>query len=97
MITEFAYWSMPVCAIFYYYWKGCPVLVIKGEQKPENVIKEITMNKIAWFVIVDSPHPTLNFHPLMEGMKKTILGMPVTVGWAHVWDTRALWHSDGDQ
>ncbi len=96
MITEFAYWSMPVCAVFYYYWKGCPVLVIKGEQKPENVIKEITMNKISWFVIVDSPHPTLNFHPLVEDMKKTILGTPVTVGWAYVWDTRALLSSDGN-
>jgi hypothetical protein len=97
MITEFAYWGMPVCAIFYYYWKGCPVLVIKGEQRPEKVIKEITMNKISWFVVNDSPHPTLNFHSLVEDMKKTVLGAPVTVGWSYVWDTRTLLSDDSDQ
>ncbi|MCX5678346.1 MAG: hypothetical protein NTY76_04485 [Candidatus Omnitrophica bacterium] len=94
MITEFAYWSMPVCAVFLYYWKGCPIEIIKGEQKAENVIKEIAMNKISWFVIADSPHPTLNFHPLVKDASNSVLGKPVPVGWSYVWNTKKLWSSD---
>lgn len=94
MITEFAYWSMPVCAVFLYYWKGCPIEIIKGEQKAGNVIKEITMNKISWFVVVDSPHPSLNFHTLVKDASASVLGKPVPVGWSYVWNTKKLWSND---
>ena len=94
MITEFAYWGLPVCAVFLYYWKGCPIEVIKGEERAENVVKEIIKNKISWFVIVDSHHPYLNFHPLVKDVSNSVLGKPVPVGWSYVWRTRALWSSD---
>lgn len=95
MITEFAYWSMPVCAVFLYYWKGCPIEIIHGQESAGNVIKEIVKNRISWFVVVDSPHPTLNFHQLVKDASGSVLGKPVSVGWSYVWDTRSLL-SDGD-
>jgi len=97
MITEFAYWKTSVCAVFYYYWKKHPVLIINGRQKAENVIKEIINNKISWFVIADSPDQQFNFHPLVNNIKNSVLGKPYTVGWSYVWNTRALWLNDSKQ
>ena len=94
MITEFAYWKMPVCAVFLYYWKGRPIEVIKGREKAENVIKEIINNKISWLVIADSPDPQFNFHPLVKEMANSALGKGAIVGWSYVWKADSLWSGD---
>jgi len=90
MITTFAYWKMPVCPVFLYYWKSHPVQIIDGKKKAGWVIDEIVKNKISWFVIADSPDMAFNFHELTDEMHKMLAARPEKVYWSYVWDVRGL-------
>jgi len=91
MITEFAYWDMPACPIFLYYWKGGPIKIIKGQHNAKNVIREIINNRISCLVVADSPDPKSNFHTLVKDISNSALGKPHIVDWSYVWDTGILW------
>ena len=87
MITEFAYWQMPVCPIFLYYYNRGPIKIMKGQEKAEDVIQDIINNKISWLVIADSTDPEFNFHRLVKDISNSTLGKPTIVGWSCIWNT----------
>jgi hypothetical protein len=91
LITGFGYWRAPTCAIFAYYWHGDRIKIISGEETVDEIIEEITRNRVSWFVVVGSPEPEFDFPYLLEEAKRSALGDPDTVGWAYVWDTRHFW------
>ncbi|MBN1353462.1 MAG: glycosyltransferase family 39 protein [Candidatus Omnitrophica bacterium] len=90
LITEFAYWKMPTCAIFLYYWKAHPIEIISGKEKLARIIEDIIKYKISWFVIADSPDPRFNFSSLAEEAEESRLGKPEAVGWSYVWNTKEI-------
>lgn len=100
MITEFAYWKMPICPVFLYYWKGgeVPIEVIRGRWTPQMVMKEIANKKMSWFVIADSPDPEYNLHAFVKEITNSALGKPAVVEWSYVWKTDTLWadHNSSD-
>ncbi|MBD3426787.1 MAG: hypothetical protein GF409_06110 [Candidatus Omnitrophica bacterium] len=86
MITDFAYWKMPICPIFVYYWRQHPVMFIKGTESPSEILRTIKEHRISWFVVCDSPDKAYNHKALVEKMRLLLPGGPVRVGWSYVWD-----------
>jgi hypothetical protein len=87
MITEFAYWRMPLCPVFIYYWKPHEIMIVRNVSSPEKIIEEMRKYGISWFVVADSPDPKYNYHDLVAAMKRSLRKDPVRVGWSYVWET----------
>ena len=86
MITDFAYWRMPTCPIFIYYWKPHQVMVVKGTKTAATILKSMKEHKVSWFVVADSPDPAYNYHALVKKMEVLLPGKPDHVGWSYVWN-----------
>jgi 4-amino-4-deoxy-L-arabinose transferase-like glycosyltransferase len=90
LITHFAYWDMPACPVFLYYWDRHPVKVINGNTPPEKVMEAIKNGGFSWVVVADSPDPARNYHALVREMGERLPSSPAIVGWSYVWETREL-------
>ncbi|MFH1878998.1 MAG: hypothetical protein ABH883_09355 [Candidatus Omnitrophota bacterium] len=86
MIAPFAYWKMPVCPVFLFYWEARPVTLIKGDEKAEEILGYIKNKGISWFVIPDSPDPEYNFHILADEITKLSGTAPRKAGWSLIWN-----------
>jgi 4-amino-4-deoxy-L-arabinose transferase-like glycosyltransferase len=86
MITDFAYWRMPTCPVFIYYWKPHEIMIIKGTQTAATILKRMKKHKISWFVVADSPDPAYNYHALVKKMEVLLPNKPTPVGWSYVWN-----------
>jgi hypothetical protein len=91
MITEFAYWRMPLCPVFIYYWKPHEIMIVRNVSSPEKIIEEMKKYRVSWFVVADSPDPKYNYHALVISMKELLREDPGRVGWSYVWKTDILW------
>ena len=91
MITEFSYWRTPFCAVFIYYWRKNPIMIITGKETIDQIIGNIIKYKISWFVIVDSLGTEYNLSSLVKKAGKSALGNPEKVGWSYVWQTKNFW------
>jgi hypothetical protein len=90
MITDFAYWRMPTCPIFVYYWKPHQIMIIKGTQTTATILKRIKKHEISWFVVADSPDSSYNYHALVKKMEVLLPGKPTHVGWSYVWNVSKI-------
>lgn len=93
LITEFAYWKMPICAIFHYYIQKEKFKLTSLSITPEQLIDTVKKNKISYIVIVGSPDPKEGKRSLelSRGVYEIIGKEPQKVGWSYVWDTKELW------
>jgi hypothetical protein len=91
LITEFAYWKMPTCPVFIYYWKPKQMEIIKGKPKADEVINRIKKNRVSWLVIANAPDPDHNFNKLMKEITQRLKKKGKQAGWSFVWNTQELW------
>ncbi|MFH1791183.1 MAG: hypothetical protein ABH885_04275 [Candidatus Omnitrophota bacterium] len=96
VITEFAYWKMPICPVFIYYWTPRSAGSAPNGWSADDFAGNILINKSSWLAVANSPDPDHNFNGLVADLAG-ILGEPVKVGWSYVWDTRAFVKGEDDK
>lgn len=93
LITEFAYWRMPICAIFHYYIQKEKFKLTSLSITPEQLIRTVKKDKISYLVIVGSPDLEKGRRSLelSRGVYNILGEEPEKVGWCYVWNTKGLW------
>ncbi len=85
LISGFAYWQMPVCPVFYYYWKPHEVMIMKGKLKPAGVLKKLGEYDFDWLVVTDSPDQDKGQKKEAQEISRRLKKTPETAGWSYVW------------
>ena len=86
MLSDFAYWNMPVCPVFFYYWDKHPVIMFSGKESAEDILLKAKENNVTWLAVASSPDPSHNYDPLIAELSSLLGRRPEQAGWTFVWN-----------